>query len=76
MEVLLERAQKSGDILVAIRFDREQKNFNADELKWWPRLDEIDMILDARKKIMETQSRKKTVEIEPEDIPFADSGCN
>ena len=40
MELLLERAQKSGDVLVAVRFDKSQRNFSVEELKWWPRLEQ------------------------------------
>ena len=75
MEVLLERAQKSGDVLVAVRFDKSQRNFSVEELKWWPRLEELDMLVDARRMIMEAQGEeagvgKKVREWGPEDIPF------
>lgn len=75
MEVLLERAQKTGDVLVAVRFEKEQKNFLVEELKWYPRLDELDMLVDARRMIMEGQGKKvregrRVKEWEPEDIPF------
>ena len=75
MELLLERAQKSGDVLVAVRFDKSQRNFSVEELKWWPRLEELDMLVDARRMIMEAQGKeagvgKKVREWKPDDIPF------
>lgn len=80
MEVLLERAKKTGDVLVAVRFEKEQRNFLIEELKWYPRLDELDMLVDARRMIMEGQGKKveegkkvKAWESE-EDIPFVGEG--
>ena len=75
MEVLLERAEKTGDVLVAVRFNKKEKNFIEEELKWYPRLVELDMLVDARRMIMEAQGKKveegkRVREWKPSDIPF------
>ena len=69
MEVLLEKAHKTGDLLVAVRFDKGQKNFCVEELKWWPKLEELDVLIAARVRVMETQG-KEVKERELSNLPF------
>ncbi len=57
MEVLLVKA-KSGDVLVVIRF-KEDTNFDVGKLEWVPRLDELDLIMSAKKSIMEKGKKGK-----------------
>ena len=51
MEVLLVKA-KSGDTLVVVRFSKDS-NFDVEKLEWVPRLDELDLIMEAKKKIID-----------------------
>ena len=53
MEVLLEKA-KSGDLLVVVRFTKD-KNFNVEKLEWVPRLDELELIDAAKRKVIDTK---------------------
>jgi len=50
MELFLKKA-KSGDVLVVIRFQKDT-NFDVEKLEWVPRLDELELINDAKKAIM------------------------
>ena len=54
MEVLLEKAKKSGDLLVLVRFSKDT-NFDPEKLEWYPRLDELELIDGAKKKIIENK---------------------
>jgi hypothetical protein len=67
VKVVVEKAKKSGDLLVAVEFSGEDKNFCVEDLKWWPKLDELNVLEKARKLVMEKQSRKKD---EAGDSPF------
>jgi len=53
MKVQLERS-KSGDVLVVIQFE-EDSNFDVKKMQWVPRLKELDLILDAKKLIMDKE---------------------
>jgi len=68
MDVLLETARKTGHLLVAVRFSKDDKNFCIEELKWWPKLDELDKLDAARRLVMEAQ-RKEVKEKELINIP-------
>jgi hypothetical protein len=68
MDVLLETARKTGDLLVAVRFGKDDKNFCIEELKWWPKLDELNKLHAARRLVMEAQ-RKEVKEKELINIP-------
>lgn len=56
MEVLLVKA-KSGDVLVVVRFQADT-NFDVEKLEWVPRLDELDLIMEAKHSIMEKGKKK------------------
>ena len=58
MEVVLKRA-RSGDVLVVVRFG-EDSNFDKEKMEWCPRLDELDLVIDAKKMIIDAQGKKKT----------------
>ena len=69
MEVLIERGYKKGDLIVVVRFDKEQKNFNAESLKWVPTYKELDLIMDTKRELMDKQG-KEVKEKELVDAPF------
>ena len=69
MEILLEKAHKTGDLLIAVRFSERQKNFCVEELKWWPKLEELDVLMAARMRVMEAQG-KELKEKELSKLPF------
>ena len=56
MEVVLKRA-KSGDMLVLVRF-KEDTNFDVEKLEWCPRIDELDILVEAKNKIMVKNENK------------------
>ena len=69
MKVVVEKARKTGDLLVAVEFSGEDKNFCVEDLKWWPKLEELDVLVGMRKKVMETQSRSKDA-VKAEELLF------
>ena len=57
MEVILKKAERTGDLLAIVRFD-EAKNFNPKNLTWCPTIAEIDLLNSAKSAIMEDNARK------------------
>ena len=55
MEILLKRF-KSGDLQVMVRFAKDT-NFNVETLEWIPRLEELNLIIEAKDRIMEKKEK-------------------
>lgn len=50
MEIIVKKA-KSGDLLLGVRFEKDT-NFDVEKLLWFPRLEELDLIDEAKRKII------------------------